>query len=348
MGNQIRQIQLDDTEQAYLEKIVSKRTSPQQMVLRANIILMTSQGYSVEEIMERLHTTKVTVSKWKKRFLKKGLDGLSDLDRPGRAVKYGPEIRHKIAAEACNPPEGRTHWTIRDLANHMNIDRGIVERVLKEEAIKPHLVKYYHHSTDPEFEEKMLNIIGLYLDPPDNAIVLSVDEKTGIQALDRTQPVLPLQPHGKIKNIPFEYKRLGTTSLLAALDVHSGTVFGQCEKRHRHQEFLSFLMNIEKKYRKKNRQIHIICDNFSAHKHSKIKEWVEEHDHVFIHFTPTHASWLNQIEIWFSIMSRRVLKQGIFKSVQDLKKKIELYIKEYNVKAEPFAWTYTGSPLKVK
>lgn len=348
MGKQIKSIQLNETEKESLEKIINKRTSPQQMVLRAKIIILTSEEFSVTEIMNQLQTTKVTVSKWKKRFLEKGLDGLVDSDRPGRTKKYSPEIRHKIAAEACNPPPGRSHWTIRDLAQHLGVDRGIVERVFKEEAIKPHLVKYYHHSTDPEFEEKMLNVVGLYLDPPENAIVLSVDEKTGIQALDRTQPVLPLKPHGKVKNIPFEYKRMGTTSLLASLNVHSGEILGKCENRHTNQEFLSFLKKLEKTYRKKNRKIHIICDNYSAHKHKNVMEWVENQKNVQIHFTPTHASWLNQIEIWFSIMSRKVLKQGIFKSVKDLIQKIEQFIESYNETAQPFAWTYTGQPLKVK
>lgn len=348
MGKQIRQIKLSNEEKAKLEKIANKRTGEQQMVLRSKIILLTAQGFSVEEIVSKLNTTKVTISKWKKRFLEKGLSGLYDLARPGKPVKYGPEIRHKIAAEACNPPPGRTHWTIRDLAKHMNVDRSLVERVFKEQAIKPHLIKYYHHSTDPEFEEKMLNIIGLYLNPPDNAVVLSVDEKTGIQALDRTQPVLPLKPHGKVKNIPFEYKRLGTTSLMAAFEVHKGKVMGKFDKRHTHQEFLSFLQYLEKTYRKKGREIHIICDNYSAHRHKKVKEWVESQKNVTIHFTPTHASWLNQIEIWFSIMSRKVLKQGIFKSIPDLIKKIRVFIKEYNETAQPFAWTYTGKPLKVK
>ena len=348
MGKQIRHIQLTDLEKSELEQIVNKRTSPQQIVLRSKIILLTAQGLPVDEIMTKLETTKVTISKWKKRFIESGLLGLLDMVRPGKPVKYGPEIRHKIAAEACNPPEGQTRWTIRDLAEHMDVDRGLVERVFKEQAIKPHLIKYYHHSTDPEFEEKMLNIIGLYLNPPDNAIVLSVDEKTGIQALDRTQPVLPLKPHGKVKNIPFEYKRLGTTSLLAALDVHQGTVLGKCEKRHTHQEFLSFLQHLEKTYRKKGRDIHIICDNYGTHRHKKVKEWVEAQTNLIIHFTPTHASWLNQIEIWFSIMSRKVLKQGIFKTIPDLIKKIKLFIQKYNQTAKPFAWTYTGQPLKVK
>lgn len=194
----------------------------------------------------------------------------------------------------------------------------------------------------------MLNIIGLYLNPPDNAMVLSVDEKTGIQALDRNQPVLPLKPHGKVKNIPFEYKRLGTTSLLAALDVHTGQIQGKCEKRHTNQEFLNFLKQLERTYRKKGRMIHIICDNYSAHKHRNVKAWVEDQKNVQIHFTPTHASWLNQIEIWFSIMSRKVLKQGVFKSVKELTRKIEQFIKQYNLIAKPFAWTYTGQPLKVK
>jgi transposase len=348
MGKKIRRIELSTSENQQLMQIVNKRTSPQQMVLRAKIILMTSEGLSVDEIMNKLQTTKVTVSKWKKRFLTKGLTGLYDDMRPGRAMKYGPEIRHKIAAEACNPPLGRTHWTIRDLADHLKVNRGLVERVFQEEAIKPHLVKYYHHSTDPEFEEKMLNIVGLYLNPPENAVVLSVDEKTGIQALDRTQPVLPLRPHGKVKNIPFEYKRHGTTSLLAALQVHQGNVHGKCEERHTHQEFLSFLKYLERTYRKKGREIHIICDNFSAHRHHKVKEWAESQKNIFIHFTPTHASWLNQIEIWFSIMSRSVLKQGIFRSMRELIEKISRFIETYNVNAEPFVWTYTGQPLKVK
>ena len=348
MGKKIRQIELNPSEHEQLTKILTKRTSPQQMVLRAKIILMTSEGLPVEEIMNRLQTTKVTVSKWKKRFLAKGLPGLYDDIRSGRTMKYGAEIRHKIAAEACNPPPGRTHWTIRDLADHLKVNRGLVERVFQEEAIKPHLIKYYHHSTDPEFEDKMLNIIGLYLNPPENAIVLSVDEKTGIQALGRTQPVLPLQPHGKVKNIPFEYKRHGTTSLLAALQVHQGKVHGKFEDRHTHKEFLSFLKYLERTYRKKNREIHIICDNFSAHRHHKVTEWIESQKNIFIHFTPTHASWLNQIEIWFSIMSRNVLKQGIFRSVRDLIQKITQFIENYNTTAEPFVWTYTGQPLKVK
>jgi len=290
----------------------------------------------------------VIVRKWKERFVEYGTEGLRDQARSGAPRKHGPEIRHKIAAEACNPPDGRTHWSIRDLAKHLSVDRGIVERVFKDQAIKPHLVKYYHHSTDPEFEEKILNIIGLYLNPPENAIVLSVDEKTGIQALDRTQPVLPLYPHGRIKNIPFEYKRNGTTSLLTALDVHTGKITGRCENKHTNIEFISFLKELVKKYKRKKNEIHIICDNYSAHKHKNVKEWLEQHENVFMHFTPTHASWLNQIEIWFSIISRKILKQGIFKSVKDLVGKIKDFIKSYNGDCRPFAWTYTGDPLKVK
>jgi transposase len=328
--------------------MVKKRTAPQQQVLRSKIILMTASGVSAKEICKTLKVSKVIVRKWKERFLEFGLAGLKDQARSGAPRIHKAGIRHKIAAEACNPPAGKTHWSIRELAKHLNVNRGIVERVFKEQAIKPHLVKYYHHSTDPEFEEKMLNIIGLYLNPPENAIILSVDEKTGIQALDRTQPVLPLQPHGKIKNVPFEYKRNGTTSLLAALDVHSGTVTGRFEKKHTNVEFKSFLKHLVKKYKRKTNAIHIICDNYSAHKHNNVKTWLETQENVYMHFTPTHASWLNQIEIWFSIMSRKVLKQGIFKSVKDLVKKIKDFIKLYNSDCQPFAWTYTGDPLKVK
>jgi len=348
MAKQIKKIDLTKEQIVELQTIANKRTAPQQQVLRSKIILMTAESIPAIKICKLLKVSKVIVRKWKERFVEHGVEGLRDQARSGAPRKHGPEIRHKIAAEACNPPEGRTNWSIRDLAKHLNVDRGIVERVFKEQAIKPHLVKYYHHSTDPEFEEKMLNIIGLYLNPPENAIVLSVDEKTGIQALDRTQPVLPLQPHGKIKNIPFEYKRNGTTSLLAALDVHSGTITGRCEKRHTNVEFTSFLKELVKKYKRKTNEIHIICDNYSAHKHKNVKEWLSKQDNVFMHFTPTHASWLNQIEIWFSIMGRKILKQGIFKSVKDLVKKIKDFIKVYNGDCQPFAWTYTGDPLKVK
>lgn len=348
MAKQIKRISLTDIQYQELQLIVNKRTAPQQQVLRSKIILMTAEGVSVKEICKVLKISKVIVRKWKERFLKFGIVGLNDQPRSGAPRKHDAELRHKIAAEACNPPAGKTHWSIRELAKHLDVDRGIVERVFKEQAIKPHLVKYYHHSTDPEFEEKMLNIIGLYLNPPENAIVLSVDEKTGIQALDRTQPVLPLQPHGKIKNIPFEYKRNGTTSLLAALDVHNGIITGRFEKKHTNVEFTSFLKGLVKKYKRKTNEIHIICDNYSAHKHKNVKEWLDTQENVYMHFTPTHASWLNQIEIWFSIMSRKVLKQGIFKSVKDLVKKIKDFINEYNSDCRPFAWTYTGDPLKVK
>jgi len=316
--------------------------------MRAKIILMTAEGKPVQEIMRQLQTSNITVSKWKQRFLEKGVPGLVDLPRPGKPPAYGPEIRHRIAAEACNPPPWRTHWSIRDLAKHLGVSKNIVERVLKDEAIKPHRIKYYHHSTDPEFEAKMLNIIGLYLDPPENAVVLSVDEKTGIQALDRTQPVPHLKPHGKVKNIPLEYKRLGTTSLLAALNVHQGDVMGHCGKSNNHQEFLGFLKRLVRTYRRRGREIHIICDNNGTHKHEKVREWLTAQKDVFLHFTPTHASWLNQIEICFSIMSRRVLKQGIFEPVADLRHKIEQFIKNYNQSAIPFAWTYTRQPSKVK
>jgi putative transposase len=348
MAKQIKKIDLSEEQVKELQSIANKRTAPQQSALRSKIILMTAEGVPAKKICGHLKVSKVIVRKWKERFVEFGVEGLKDQARSGAPRKHGPEIRHRIAAEACNPPEGKTHWSIRDLAKHLGVDRGIVERVFKEQAIKPHLVKYYHHSTDPEFEEKMLNIIGLYLKPPENAIVLSVDEKTGIQALDRTQPVLPLQPHGKIKNIPFEYKRNGTTSLLAALDVHSGTITGRCEKRHTNVEFTFFLKELVKKYKRKTNEIHIICDNYSAHKHKNVKQWLGQQENVYMHFTPTHASWLNQIEIWFSIMGRKILKQGIFKSVKDLVRKIKDFIKLYNSDCQPFAWTYTGDPLKVK
>jgi len=258
---------------------------------------------------------------------------------------HGPDIRVRIAAEACRPPEGVTHWSTRDLAKHIGgVSSATVQRVLAAEEIKPHLQEMWLNSQDPDFEAKQAEIIGLYLNPPENALVLSVDERTQMQALGRIAPDKPVRPGSPAKR-EFEYIRHGTKSLLAALAVHSGEVTGSCYDRHTHVEFLDFLRALDKAY--PSGELHLIVDNLSVHKHEDVRKWLSRHRRIRFHFTPTHASWLNQIELWFSILSRKLLKRGIFNSKQELVAKVMDYIEMYNQTARPFQWTYTGDPLTI-
>lgn len=338
-------IQLSKEERSKLLGIVRKERSEQRMVLRAKIILLADEGFLNKEIMEKLGISKPVVIKWRRRFMEKRMEGLKDSPRPGKPRVYSPDIRIKIVAEACKPPEGQTHWSTRTLAKHIGgVSYTTVHRILKAEKIKPHLYKMWKNSNDPDFEAKMMNIVGLYLNPPENAVVLSVDEKTAIQALGRPKPNKPVKP-GQVEKINHEYIRHGTKSLIAALSVHEGKVIGQCFDRHRHEEFLIFLKDISKAY--PNHELHLIMDNLSMHKHTKIKRWLKRNKRIHVHFTPTYASWLNQIELWFSILARKVINRGVFKSKKELVAKIMDFIKRYNKEAKPFRWTYKGDPLTI-
>ena len=345
MAQKAIEIQLTADEHKALEDIVKKSTSEQRAVLRAQIILFAAEGRRNKEIMEILNVSKPVVVKWRKRFAVRRLEGLNDAPRPGKPRIYGPEVRIKVAAEACKPPEGQTHWSTRSLAKHIGkINYTTVHRILKAEKIKPHLYKMWKNSNDPDFEAKMMKIVGLYLNPPENAIVLSVDEKTAIQALGRPKPNKQAKP-GQVEKINHEYIRHGTQSLIAALAVHEGTITGQCFNRHRHEEFLIFLKHLGKCYPRV--ELHLIIDNLSMHKHKDIKKWLNRNKRVQFHFTPTYASWLNQIELWFSILSRKIVHRGVFSSKQELVSKIMEFIKGYNKEAKPFRWTYTGDPLTI-
>lgn len=345
MARKAIEIQLTNDERKALEDIVKKSTSEQRTVLRAQIILLVAEGHSNKEVMEMLDVSKPVVVKWRKRFAQDRLEGLKDAPRSGKPRVYGPEVRIKVAAEACNPPDGQTHWTTRELAKHIGkINYTTVHRILKAEKIKPHLYKMWKDSNDPDFEAKMMEVVGLYLNPPENAIVLSVDEKTAIQALGRTKPNKPVKP-GQVEKISHEYVRNGTQSLIAALAVHEGTVTGQCFDRHRHEEFLIFLKSLARCYPR--RELHLIMDNLSMHKHKEIKKWLKRNKRIQVHFTPTYASWLNQIELWFSILARKIVRRGVFNSKQELVLKIMEFIKRYNKEAKPFRWTYTGDPLTI-
>jgi transposase len=337
-------IELTPEEQTALQSIVRSPSAEQRDVLRARIVLLAASGQRNEQIQEVLDVSKPVVVKWRRRFATDRLEGLVDQPGRGRKRKYDAAVRHRIAAAACaEPPEGvGTHWSVRTLAKHLGVKPFIVQSVLSSESIQPHRFRYWKHSNDPEFEPKMLAVVGLYMDPPENAVVLSVDEKTSIQALDRTQPRLRMTPH-KIERLSHEYKRNGTASLLASLEVHSGQIRAQSIRRNNSNTFIRFLRHLLQAYPDKD--LYVILDNGSSHRSKKTKAWAAKHKRLHLTFTPTHASWLNQIEIWFGILTRKVVRRGIFKSREELVDRLMGFITTYNQDARPFEWTYTGNPL---
>lgn len=338
-------IRLMEEEATTLKLWTAAGTTEQRMAQRARVILLSAEGCSLERVSAGSGLSQQNCSKWRKRFLRERLEGLRDAPRSGRPRRIRPEEKVRVMALACQrPPDGSTRWTTRRLAKAVGLGKSTVHRILNEGELKPHKVTYWcGKSPDPEFEEKQAVILGLYLDPPANALVLSVDEKSQIQALDRTQPELPLRP-GNPRRLTNTYKRHGTTSLLAALVVHEGEITGRCVDSHDHASFLRFLKHLYRKYPHKH--LHVIADNLSAHKHSEVTEWVNRRRRLSLHFTPTYASWLNQIEIWFSIFTRDVVKGGVWHSKQELIHRILYYINKYNEqRAHPFQWTYTGKLL---
>lgn len=342
-----KKITLTSKEKKELTMISRSMKVEYRYVLRAKIILQCAMNKKMREIEQSLSVSGPTIIKWKKRFLEKRIKGLKDSSRPGKPIKISPEVRIKVIELACSKPKkGYTNWSQRRLAKEVGISQSQVCKILKKTDLKPHKTEYWcGKSSDPEFEKKALDIIGLYLSPPQNALVLSVDEKTQIQALDRTQPELPLRS-GNPKRLTTTYKRLGTVSLIAALSVHDGDITAKTIKSNNSDNFLIFLKRIYRKYPR--REIHIILDNLSVHKNKKVNEWVKRRRRLSLHFTPTYSSWLNQIEIWFSIFTKDVLKGGIWHSKKQLVNQIVEYIKTYNTeRAKPFQWTYTGKPLVI-
>ena len=336
MAKPLPQIKLGKDEKKALNRIINKRTSPQGLVTRARIVMLANKNVSTDDIMSTLSISKSTVVKWRRNFINKRLEGLSDAPRPGRKPVYDNGVVTKLISKTLEQPEHRTNWSTREMAKEFGMGHMTVHRIWKKNELKPHLSKTFKYSNDKLLEEKIIDVVGLYLDPPENAIVLSVDEKSSIQALDRTQPLLPLKPH-HVERRTHDYKRHGTTTLFAALDTATGEVIGKCYKRHRHQEFINFL-NLLNRNVPKGKQVHVITDNYSTHKHEKVKKWFNRHKRFHIHFTPTSASWLNQIETWFSILQRKQIKRGVFISVKDLIEKIEAFIEQYNKNPSPFKW----------
>lgn len=332
---------LTEEEHEELRQMTLSRSLPAGDVFRARLILMLSQGCSYGEIRERLNTTAPTISLWKKRFLEHRVVGLLEQRHPGQKPSViTPQLQARVlAATRRKPKDGSTHWSCRKLATELGLSKDTVHRIWRIAGLRPHRLERYMSSNDPDFERKAADIIGLYVDPPQHAAVFCVDEKSAIQALDRLDPVLPMSP-GRAERHGFEYYRHGTLSLYAALDVKSGKVHGKTAARHTSEEFVDFLQQVVDQC-KPRQQIHIILDNLSAHKTSKVEAFLETQPNVNLHFTPTYSSWLNQVEIWFARIEREVIARGVFTSVKDLARKLMRYIRAYSKSAKPFRWKYS-------
>ncbi len=322
-----------------LLSIQANRNSPQKHVWRATIILLTAAGHGTAEIMRVAGVAKTAVWRWQERFMLAGVDGLlRDKTRPPRIAPLPPEVTERVVALTLGDPPGETtHWTAPAMAKRVGISVSSVQRIWRAHGLQPHRVRQFKLSNDPQFADKVRDIVGLYLDPPAHAVVLSLDEKSQIQALDRTQPGLPLK-RGRCGTMTHDYKRNGVTTLFAAFNVLEGTVIGRCMQRHRHQEFIRFLNTIEAEV-PAGKLIHVILDNYAVHKHPKVMEWLARHPRWTFHFTPTSASWINAVEGFFAKLTKRRLKRGVFHSLVSLQAAINRFLNEANADPRPFRWT---------
>ncbi len=339
-----KRVVLTEDERSKLESWARKATSQQRLAIRARIVLTCATGLKNYEVAQRLRVCQPTVGKWRNRFQAARLEGLTDEPRPGtpRSISDAKVEELVILTLEQKPPQG-THWSTRGMAKRIGFTHNSVARIWRAFGLKPHLEESFKLSNDPWFTEKVRDITGLYLNPPDRAIVLSVDEKSQVQALDRTQPLLPLAP-GQAERRTHDYVRHGTTSLFAALNVATGEVHGQCHRQHRHQEFLKFLDAVADPL-PRDQEVHVIMDNYATHKTPRVQRWFQRHPHWHIHFTPTSASWLNQIERFFAEITARRIRRGVFRSVQDLEQAIMDYLKQRNKKPKPFVWTATADRI---
>jgi transposase len=344
MGRPLAPLTLSESERDELRSITRSRSMPQSLATRARIVLLSAEGESNTDIAERLGLSKPTVGIWRKRYVMQRIAGLYDEPRPGgpRSIR-DEQVATLLRKTLKTKPKDGTHWSCRSIAAETKLSKSTVQRVWKAFGLQPHRQKHFKISTDPFFVEKVRDIVGLYLNPPDHAVVLCVDEKSQIQALDRTAPLLPLGL-GYVEGVTHDYVRHGTTTLFAALDVATGRVLTKCKRRHRHQEFLQFLRHIEASVPKKL-DVHLVVDNYATHKHESVRRWIAARPRFHIHYTPTYSSWLNQVEIWFNIITQRAIRRGTFRSVRDLTRKIEVFVKHYNRKSQPFAWTATSDSI---
>jgi len=335
-------------ERARLAAVVGDRSRPLKHVQRAWIVLFSAERLPVLEVARRAGVSRPAVWRWQRRFAEEGVDGLlRDKTRPPGKPPLPAATVAKVLALTCTEPPGEaTHWTGRAMAKAVGISLRAVQRIWEAHRLQPHRVRTFKRSNDPAFAQKVEDIVGLYMHPPAHAVVLSIDEKSQIQALDRTQPGLPLKP-GKCGTMTHDYKRNGTTTLFAALNVLEGTVLGRCMQKHTHQEFIRFLNAIERAV-PAGKVIHAIADNYATHKHPKVRAWLARHPRWVFHFTPTSASWLNAVENFFSVLTRRRLKRGVFHSIADLQAAINRYIREHNHNPKPFVWTKPANTILAK
>ena len=337
MANHSRPIILGEADRAELERIQRSPTAHAGLSRRARVVLLMADNVSGAEVARMTGYTVVQISRLRRRFVEDGLAGLDDKPRSGRPTTITARKRARVVAMTLKPPgAGLSHWSSRELASEVGVSHSTVHRIWRQHDLQPHRIETFKFSTDPDAEEKIHDVVGLYMNPPTNAIVLSVDEKTQIQALNRTQPILPLRP-GIPERQTHDYERNGLTSLYAALDVASGAVIGECSERHTGADFLRFLKLLSRRYRKGD--LHVILDNSSTHKTPQVKAWLEAHPRVSFHFTPTGASWLNMVEAWFSILTRKSVRRGSFDTVRALIKHIQRYIAHWNDNPTPFVWT---------
>lgn len=333
------------TERKQLMAISHHRSSPRGIILRIDIVLGAAERLANRVLARKLSTSVPTVLLWRKRFESDGVAGiLEDRPRSGRPKRISAEREAAIVeATMKTTPQDATQWSVRAMAAAQKVSSATVQRIWKKHKLQPHRVESFKFSNDPQFARKVRDIVGLYMNPPDKAIVLSVDEKSQIQALDRTQPILPLRP-GLPERQTHDYERHGTTTLFAALNVLEGTVIGECKPRHRHQEFLGFLDRIDQSV-DAGLDIHLVLDNYGTHKHPDVKKWLAARPHYHVHFTPTSSSWLNQIERWFAEITRKRIRRGTFRSVGDLTRAIQDYIRLYNKNPQPFQWVASASRI---
>jgi len=342
------QVVLSEEQRGGLEKLARSRQAPARVVERARIVLLSAEGKQNQEIAEICGVGRKTVGLWRRRFVEKGIAGiLKDAPRAGRRRRIGEEMMREIVRKTTQEkPAARTHWSTRSLAKVMGLSPSTIGRVWRSHGLKPHLTRTFKLSRDPKFLEKLDDVIGLYLNPPEHALVFSVDEKSQIQALDRTQPGLPFV-RGRAGTMTHDYKRHGTTTLFTALNTLDGTVIGICLPQHRHQEWLKFLRLIDRET-PKDKQIHLIADNYATHKHPEVQAWLARHPRFIVHFTPTSASWLNMVERFFRDLTENRLRRGIFRSVGDLITAIDEYLVHHNKNPKPFVWTKSASDILEK
>jgi len=339
------EIVLNDDERAVLTKVVRSKRSSVRLAQRARIVLLAAQGLENKEIALRLSIGRIQVARWRARYAESKLAGI-ERDLPRGAPPVTVDVARLVQLTTQSTPTAATHWSTRTLAAKLGVSAASVARHWRAHGLKPHLVRGFKVSRDPKFIEKLEDIVGLYLSPPEHALVLCCDEKSQVQALDRTQPGLPLKP-GRAQTLTHDYKRHGTTTLFAALNVLNGQVIGQCQPRHRHTEWLKFLRQIDRET-PKQKTLHLIVDNYATHKHPNVQAWLKKHPRMHLHFTPTSASWLNMVERFFRDLTDRRLRRGVFTSVPELVTAIDEYIAHHNTQPKPFIWTKSARDILQK